>query len=262
MILRFLGAWRWGCALHVYLLDWPIPASSIDLLWLFPVIGDRSWSYLFSPSARLFFAFSRTCVVCKSFCDLSSHIFLWPLPSGHSYIHSQQQPSCYIYSAVNTTTTTIATSIATTEDAHQQIRWMAGRGQGHHHHHHRYSFHCRAHACVYVCMCVCISLCKVGVGKQSAWKCIPLCVSHSNVMRAFTNATLSNPCNAWLMDGWLWWMAWVIRCSFLWTSDGEEMLHWLNEWMNACMDWLLCVCVCVWSVVSLDVFAGRSSLHF
>ena len=57
------------------------------------------------------------------------------------------------------------------------------------------------HACMHVCM----YLCKVVVGKRMyACKCIPLCASHGNVMRACTNAILSGPCNAWLMiDGWM-----------------------------------------------------------
>ena len=42
----------------------------------------------FSDLARLFFAFACTCVVGKSFCDLSSHIFSWPsLPSGRSFMN-------------------------------------------------------------------------------------------------------------------------------------------------------------------------------
>ena len=35
------------CPPCICLLDWLILTSSIDLLWLFPVIGDRSWSHLF-----------------------------------------------------------------------------------------------------------------------------------------------------------------------------------------------------------------------
>ena len=51
---------------------------------------------------------------------------------------------------------------------------------------------------------ICMYLCKVAVGKQYACKCIPLCASYGNVMRACTNAILSGSCNAWLMiDGWM-----------------------------------------------------------
>ena len=53
-------------------------------------------------------------------------------------------------------------------------------------------------------MYACMYLCKVAVGKRYACKCIPLCASHGNVMRACTNAILSGSCNAWLMiDGWM-----------------------------------------------------------
>ena len=48
------------------------------------------------------------------------------------------------------------------------------------------------HACMYVYMYVSL---------KGGGKCIPLCASHDNVMRACTNAILSGPCNAWLMDG-------------------------------------------------------------
>ena len=41
----------------------------------------------FSTLARLFFAFACTCIEGKSFCEISSHMFSWPLPSGHSFIH-------------------------------------------------------------------------------------------------------------------------------------------------------------------------------
>ena len=55
-----------------------------------------------------------------------------------------------------------------------------------------------------LCMHVCMYLCKVVVGKRYACKCILLCASHGNAMRACTNAILSGPCNAWLMiDGWM-----------------------------------------------------------
>ena len=54
------------------------------------------------------------------------------------------------------------------------------------------------HACMYVCM----SLCKVVAGKRCACKCIPLCASHDNVMRACTNAILSGTVQC-MVDGWM-----------------------------------------------------------
>ena len=149
--------------------------------------------------------------------------------------------SCCIYSMVNITTTT--------EDAHQQIQWVGGRGQGHHHHHHHH------HSCC--ChICACIYLSQV-VGKRYACICIPLCASHGNVMRACTNAILSGPCNAWLMDGWLWlWQWWYVVRSCERVMEGR---CWI-EWMHACMDWQLFVCVCVyvcgWLVPSTYLQSG------
>ena len=37
--------------------------------------------------------------------------------------------------------------------------------------------------------------------------------------------------------------------SFLWKSDRVNMVNWMNDWMNACMDWLLFVCVIVYVCV-------------
>ena len=58
-----------------------------------------------------------------------------------------------------------------------------------------------------LCMHVCKSLCKV-VGERCACKCIPLCASNDNVVRACANAILSGWCNACLMiddcDEWQW----------------------------------------------------------
>ena len=54
------------------------------------------------------------------------------------------------------------------------------------------------HACMYVYM----SLGKVVVGKRCACKCIPLCASHDNVMRACTNAILSGTVQC-MVDGWM-----------------------------------------------------------
>ena len=55
--------------------------------------------------------------------------------------------------------------------------------------------------------------------------------------------------HGWWMDGWLWWMAMVIRGSFVlvnewWRGDVE-----LNECMQAWMDWQLFVCVFVYVYV-------------
>ena len=53
-------------------------------------------------------------------------------------------------------------------------------------------------------MHVCMYLCKVVVGKRHACKCISLCASNGNVMRACTNAILSGSCT-WMivMNGWM-----------------------------------------------------------
>ena len=63
-----------------------LPLSIYCDCFLWSAIGlDLTY---FSALARLFFAFACTCIVCKSFCDLSSHIFSWPsLPSGRSFMN-------------------------------------------------------------------------------------------------------------------------------------------------------------------------------
>ena len=170
------------------------------------------------------------------------------LQIGHSWIHSQHQASCciYIYSAVNTTTTTIATSITTTEDAHQQIQWVGGRGHHHHHHHHS----CRSHLCA--CMHVYMYVSLKGGGWQAV--CMQM---HSIVCEPWQRDACMYECHTewyramhgWWMDGWLWWMAMVIRGSFVlvnewWRGDVE-----LNECMQAWMDWQLFVCVFVYVYV-------------
>ena len=55
--------------------------------------------------------------------------------------------------------------------------------------------------------------------------------------------------HGWWMDAWLWWMAMMIRGSFVlvnewWRGDVE-----LNECMQAWMDWQLFVCVFVYVYV-------------
>ena len=45
---------------------------------------------------------------------------------------------------------------------------------------------------------ICMYLCKVAVGKQYACKCIPLCASYGNVIRACTKAVLSGACT-WMI---------------------------------------------------------------
>ena len=72
----------------------------------------------------------------------------------------------------------------TTEDTHQHIQWVRGS----------------RHLCS--SMHVCMYLCKVVVGKRCACKCIPLCASHDNVMRACTNAILSGTVHC-MVDGWM-----------------------------------------------------------
>ena len=55
-------------------------------------------------------------------------------------------------------------------------------------------------------MHVCMYVSLQGGGWQAVcmqMHSIPLCASHGNVMRACTNAILSGPCNAWLMNGWM-----------------------------------------------------------
>ena len=60
-------------------------------------------------------------------------------------------------------------------------------------------------------------------------------------------------------------MAVVMRGSFLWKSDRVNVLDWMNEWMNECMDWLLFVCVCVyvrgWLVCVTCLQGGAVSIY-
>ena len=65
-------------SVYIFLTDSSLlPLSIYCDCFLWSVIGlDLTY---FSALARLFFDFARTCVGGKLFCDLSSHIFSWPI---------------------------------------------------------------------------------------------------------------------------------------------------------------------------------------